>query len=636
MEKRTRFSIQYFLVVLLGILFLDTFLFSGSPVEEISYKAFRDLLAQGRLETVVITPHKIYGRVKADDSDIATTVHGPLRLESKETPWRLHWEEVRRDLARQFMVTPLEDPDLISDLQAHGVDYRGVLQDNRLADFFFNWIIPFGIMLFIWGVIFNRMGAGPGGALSLGRNRAKIYAEDPKNRVTFRDVAGIDEAVEEVREVVEFLKNPRKFTDLGAKLPKGVLLVGPPGTGKTLLARAVAGEAGVPFFNIGGSEFVEMFVGVGAARVRDLFAQAKEKAPCIIFIDEIDAIGKSRGGGALVGGYDERENTLNQLLTEMDGFDPRVGIMIIAATNRADVLDPALLRPGRFDRQILVDRPDRKGRRDIFMVHTRGLRLAGDVDLDRLAAQTPGFAGAEIANVCNEAALLAARHGRELVTASDFQEAVERIVAGLEKRNRLIHPEERRIVAYHESGHALAAYFTPGADPVHKVSIVPRGFGALGYTLQTPLEDRYLLSRRELLDKIRILLAGRAAEEIVFGEISTGAANDLEQAARIAGEMVERYGMSRRLPHMSFVESSEGGFLHPATAARPRSPKTAELIDTEIREWIGEGYLAAKTLLNDRREQLTALAEALLQKEVLSGKDVEDILGPRPPRGDSC
>ncbi|RMF59442.1 MAG: ATP-dependent zinc metalloprotease FtsH, partial [Calditrichaeota bacterium] len=473
------------------------------------------------------------------------------------------------------------------------------------------------------------MGGGPN-VLNVGKNKAKIYEVDPKNRVTFRDVAGIDEAKEEVKEIVEFLKNPDKFTRLGAKLPKGVLLVGPPGTGKTLLARSVAGEAGVPFFNLSGSDFVEMFVGVGAARVRDLFAEAKAKAPCIIFIDEIDAIGKSRAKGVYMGGHDERENTLNQLLVEMDGFDAKTGVILMAATNRPDVLDPALLRPGRFDRQIVVDRPDLNGRVAIFKVHTRHLKLNDDVDFRKLAAQTPGFAGAEIANVCNEAALLASRAGKQKVEMKDFQDAIERVIAGLEKKNKLINEHERKIVAYHESGHAIVGHFTPGADPVQKVSIVPRGIGALGYTLQTPLEDRYLMSQTELLGKIKGLLGGRAAEEVVFGEISTGASNDLEKVAQIARNMITVYGMSKRVPNLSLVENQQNGFLGQGPMMNRRSEKVEQLIDEEVLEIIQNCYDDAKTLLREKRDKLEEMAQTLLEKEVITEEDVIKILGPRP------
>ena len=635
MEKRTKFSIYYYLIALFMIFSLQWLLFSKPIVKEISYKQFRDYLDAGKIESVIITPEKIYGRLKAADStQVADGDKKDFAPVTGKPPWRLDWEEHHRELERQFVVTRLEDQNLIQDLQKQGVDYRGRITDNWLKNFFLNWILPFFVLFLIWGYIFRRMGSGAQ-VLNIGKNKAKIYAEDSKNKVTFKDVAGIDEAVEEVKEIVEFLKNPDKYTRLGAKLPKGVLLVGPPGTGKTLLARAVAGEAGVPFFSLSGSDFVEMFVGVGAARVRDLFAEAKAKAPCIIFIDEIDAIGKSRGHGVYIGGHDERENTLNQLLVEMDGFDASIGIIIMGATNRPDVLDPALLRPGRFDRQILVDRPDLNGRVAIFKVHTRKLVLDENVDLKKLAAQTPGFAGAEIANVCNEAALLASRKGHKKVKMEDFQEAIERVIAGLEKKNKLINEHERKIVAYHESGHAIVGHFTPGADPVQKVSIVPRGMGALGYTLQTPLEDRYLMSRAELLGKIKGLLGGRAAEEVVFGEISTGASNDLEKATRIAREMIVVYGMSKRVPNLSLVEQQQNQFLGQGPGIHRRSEKIEQMIDEEVLEIISQCYEDAKKLLQEKRDRLEEMAQTLLEKEVLTEEDIVRILGPRPGQSPS-
>ncbi|HDK16376.1 MAG TPA: ATP-dependent zinc metalloprotease FtsH, partial [Nitrospirae bacterium] len=559
-----------------------------------------------------------------------------LTPEPKHTPWRLKWKEFekeREDEVKrqklQFTVTRLDDKKLLDDLQAHGVDYRGKIESAWLKNLFLNWILPFGFLFLIWGFLVRRMGGGPG-VLNVGKNKAKIYAEDTKNKITFEDVAGIDEAVAEVKEIVSFLKNPEKYTRLGAKLPKGVLLVGPPGTGKTLLARAVAGESGVPFFSLSGSDFVEMFVGVGAARVRDLFKEAKEKAPCIIFIDELDAVGKSRGKGAFVGGFDERENTLNQLLAEMDGFDPRISIIIMGATNRPEVLDAALLRPGRFDRQILVDRPDLNGRMQIFSVHTRGLVMAEDVDLQKLAAETPGFAGAEIANVCNEAALLASRKDKDKVNMSDFQDAFERVIGGLEKKNKLINPHERKIVAYHESGHALIGHFTPGADPVQKVSIVPRGMGALGYTLQTPLEDRYLMSRSELIGKVKGLLGGRASEEVVFKEISTGASNDLEKATNIVRNMITVYGMGKQLPNISFVERNEASFLGQGPSKSRHSEKIEQMVDEEVLEIISTCYKEVESFLQKNRDKLDKLAGTLLEKENIDEKDINAILGPRP------
>jgi cell division protease FtsH len=630
LKQETKFSIAYYLTIILLLVILQLAFFSGSGRQEISYKAFRDKLASGEVEAVVITHDKIIGRFKAA-GDSAKQGHSHQLAEGPSTPWRLRLQEIEHNMALQFEVVRLPDERLIEDLQKAGIEYSGRIESNFLQNFFLYWILPFILIVAFWGIVFRRIGSGAQNVLSVGKSKARIYAQDQKNHVTFADVAGVDEAVQEVKEVVDFLRNPKKYTALGGKLPKGILLVGPPGTGKTLLARAVAGEASVPFFSMSGSDFVEMFVGVGAARVRDLFEEAKQKAPCIIFIDEIDAIGKSRGRVAVMSGYDERENTLNQLLVEMDGFDPGTGVVIMAATNRPDVLDPALLRPGRFDRQVLVDRPDLNGRIAIFRVHTKNLKLAADVDLKRLAAQTPGFAGAEIANVCNEAALLASRKGAQEISMRQFEEAIERVVAGLEKKNKVINVHERRIIAYHESGHAIVSHFTPGADPVQKVSIVPRGYGALGYTLQTPLEDRYLMSKSELLGKIKGLLGGRAAEEIVFREISTGASNDLEKVAHIARSMVTVYGMSNRLPNLSLAQQSQSQFLNESPMVSHRSEKLEQLVDEEVAEIIGRCYDEAKQLLLEKRHLLDAMAESLLQKEVLDRADIEALLGSGEP-----
>jgi cell division protease FtsH len=652
MEKRTKFSIFYYLLIFALIFFLESLFFSGPTVKDIPYSKFRDYIAKDSLESAVITTDKIYGVLKGPDTTKTakadTTKKDPVKKSPavkktgekhsflqifKRTPWHLNLDKLeqtkQKQVALQFTVIPLEDRNLISDLQKHDVEYRGKIESDWLKNIFLNWIIPFGLLIFIWIWVFRKMGKGPS-ALNVGKSKAKIYEVDPSKRITFNDVAGIDEAVEEVKEVVNFLKEPGKYTRLGAKLPKGILLVGPPGTGKTLLARAVAGEAGVPFFSISGSDFVEMFVGVGAARVRDLFAEAKSKAPCIIFIDELDAVGKSRGGAMpMGGGYDERENTLNQLLTEMDGFDPQIGIVMMGATNRPEVLDTALLRPGRFDRQILVDKPDLIGREQIFKVHTRGLLLGKNVDLHKLAGQTPGFAGAEIANVCNEAALLASRNGRDEITMDDFQNAFERIIGGLEKKNKLINPHEREIVAYHESGHAIIGHLTPGADPVQKVSIVPRGIGALGYTLQTPLEDRYLMTRTELLGKLKGLLGGRAAEDVVFGEISTGASNDLERVSRIAREMIVQYGMSKKLPNLSLVDRNQNYFLGQGPSTSRRSEKIEQIVDEEMMDIIQSCYTEDKEILQKNRKKLEKMAQTLLEKEKLDDKDIITILGKR-------
>jgi len=639
MEKRTKFSIWYYITIFLIILFIESLFFSTPQIKEISYKKFRDYLAQGKIESVVLTQTKIFGKLKAPEDSLKSKKQEKsgaknLTIPTRHTPWRLKLEKYEKkykeQLAREFYVIRLKDDKLIEDLQKANVDYKGKISNDWFKNLFLDWIIPFGFLFILWGYLFNRMGKGPG-VLNIGKNKAKIYEYDPEKRVTFDDVAGIDEAVEEVKEIVNFLKEPQKYTRLGARLPKGVLLVGPPGTGKTLLARAVAGEAGVPFFSMSGSDFVEMFVGVGAARVRDLFAEAKAKAPCIIFIDELDAIGKSRAGNVHIGGgYDERENTLNQLLIEMDGFDPKSGIIIMGATNRPEVLDPALLRPGRFDRQILVDRPDFKGRVAILKVHTRNLVLGDDIDLEKIAAMTTGFVGADLANLCNEAALLASRAGRDKITMKDFQDAFERVVAGLEKKNRVINPKERKIIAYHESGHAIVGYFTPGADEVQKVSIVPRGLGALGYTLQTPTEDRFLMSREELLGKIKGLLGGRAAEQLVFGEISTGASNDLERVSKIARSMIVVYGMSKRLPNLSLVEGTQGQFLGQGPTVTPHSQKIEEMIDEEVLEIIDQCYKDVLELLTEKRDKLDQMAQRLLEKENIDADDVKEILGEKP------
>jgi len=498
-------------------------------------------------------------------------------------------------------------------------DYVGIL---------LQYVIPIVLIIGVWVFLLGRIGgrgggsAGPGNIFSIGRSRAAVFDAENRVSITFEDVAGLEEAKQEVREVVEFLKNPQKFTRLGGKIPKGVLLVGPPGTGKTLLAKAVAGEAGVPFFSISGSDFVEMFVGVGAARVRDLFRQAKEKAPCIIFIDEIDAVGRSRSRHNVPISNDERENTLNQLLVEMDGFNTDEGIIIMAATNRPDILDPALLRPGRFDRVIYIDRPDIKEREAIFRVHLRSLILAPDVDVHKLALQTPGFVGADIANVCNEAALIAARKDRPAITMADFQEAIDKVIGGLERRSRVISPEEKRIVAYHEAGHAVAGWFLEHADPLLKVSIIPRGYAALGYAQYLPREQ-YLYTQAQLMDMLAMTLAGRAAEELTFGQISTGAQNDLERVTQVAYAMVTQYGMSS-LGHFAYKPTEETFWQ------RPYSEETARQIDAEVQRILKTAYERALSILREHYDRLRALAERLLEKEVLYQEEIEAILGPRP------
>ncbi len=639
MEDRKKFSLGYYLIIFSLILFLESIFFSGTAVKEISYSKFRDLIRTNKIQSVIIEPNRIYGLekgpaeagksktgTKATDDQSGFTPH------QKHTPWYLDFERLsnkhQKKKDRQFTVVPLKDPQLLQDLQRHGINYRGKIESHWLSHLISDWIIPFGLFFLLWSFIMRRMGKGSN-FLSMGKSKAKIYEVESSQKVTFQDVAGVEEAVEEVKEIVSFLKEPDRYTRLGAKLPKGILLVGPPGTGKTLLARAVAGEAGVPFFSLSGSDFVEMFVGLGAARVRDLFKDAKTKAPCIIFIDELDAVGKNRSQGVYSGSNDERENTLNQLLTQMDGFDPQVGIIIMGATNRPEVLDSALLRPGRFDRHILVDRPDLTGRQEIFKVHTRNLSLNEDVNFHTLAAETPGFAGAEIANVCNEAALLASREGISTVSHHNFQDAIERVIAGLEKKNRLINPHEREVVAYHESGHAIVGHLTPGADPVQKVSIIPRGIGALGYTLQTPLEDRFLMSRSELLGKIKGLLGGRAAEELVFGEVSTGASNDLEKVSDIIKNMLTVYGMSRHAPNLSLVERNQNSFLGQGPMLQHRSEKLEEIIDEETQEIIKACYEDAKQILMKKKDKLEHMAHILLEKEKIDEKDILEILGPR-------
>ncbi|MFW5755633.1 MAG: ATP-dependent zinc metalloprotease FtsH [Tangfeifania sp.] len=625
MKRKQKFSLVYFWVIFTVILLAQFLFFPDTPGErKLSYTEFISAVDSGKVEQLVVFENKIIGELKTEtDSSEHSMTHAPT------APWRLRVPSIENQVARQFIVNRIPgypDEVLIEKLKTAKINFEGKYESNTLRNFFLNWVLPILFFIVLWGFIFRRFGGDQ--MLDLGKNKAKIQAESPENQVRFSDVAGVDEAIEEVKELVEFLKSPKKYTGLGGKLPKGMLLVGPPGTGKTLLAKAVSGEAGVPFFNLSGSDFVEMFVGVGAARVRDLFKQAKQLAPCIIFIDEMDAIGKSRGNNvAYGGGYDERENTLNQLLVEMDGFDASSGVIIIGATNRPEVLDQALLRPGRFDRQVLVDKPDRRGREAIFKVHTRNLKLSSKIDLKQLAAQTPGFAGAEIANVCNEAAILAVRNNREEVTMSDFEAAIERIIAGLEKKNKIINEKEKKIVAYHESGHAIVGYFTPGADQVQKVSIVPRGIGALGYTLQMPLEDRYLMTKEEIVGKIKGLLGGRAAEEITFGEISTGASNDLERVAQLVRNMIVVYGMSEKLPNYSLVNRSSPGFLGQTSGIERRSEHLEKLIDEEINEIINRCYQETKDFLQEKRDLLEKMATELLEKEVLDRNEIKVILG---------
>jgi cell division protease FtsH len=520
MEKQHKFSIWYVVIAIWIVLILQHSIAETFRVQQIPYSDLLKALQDGKVVEVAVTQDRIQGKIRA--------------------------EENGREVEKAFSTIRV-DPNLSQMLEKYNVNFKGVAESNFLKNLA-SWIFPIFLFIGIWYFMMRRFSAQQGSFLTLGRKKARVYMENEVG-VTFQDAAGVDEAKEELVEVIDFLKSPEKFTKLGGKLPKGILLVGPPGTGKTLLAKAVAGESGVPFFSMSGSEFVELFVGMGAARVRDLFAQAKEKAPCIIFIDELDALGKARGMG-MTGGHDEREQTLNQLLVEMDGFDPNLGVILMAATNRPEILDPALLRPGRFDRHILVDRPDKKGREDILKIHMKGITIETDVDVGAVAGMTPGFVGADLANLVNEATLLAVRRNKTKVGMAEFQEAVERIVAGLEKKNRLINEKEREIVAFHEVGHALVALSLPGTDPVRKISIIPRGVAALGYTLQVPTEDRFLMSKSELLNKIAVALGGRAAEEIQFKDISTGAHNDLARATDIARSMVKEYGMSHSLGHI--------------------------------------------------------------------------------------
>jgi cell division protease FtsH len=522
-----------------------------------------------------------------------------------------------------YTTTPIFDLQLPQRLEDNGVEFAAVPPPKgQWFGSLLSWVIPPLIFIGVWRFFLARNG-GPQGALSIGKSKAKVYVEGETGKITFDDVAGVEEAKAELVEIVDFLKTPKRFTDLGAKIPKGVLLVGPPGTGKTLMAKAVAGEAGVPFFSISGSEFVELFVGVGSSRVRDLFDQAKKQAPCIIFIDELDAIGKSRASSGFYGGNDEREQTLNQLLTEMDGFDAgATTVIVLAATNRPETLDPALLRPGRFDRQVLVDRPDLKGREAILQIHAREVKLADSVDLKQIATRTPGFAGADLANLVNEAALLAARRHSTQVEQQDFGEAIERVVAGLEKKSRVLNDKEKEIVAYHEVGHALVGAVMPGSDQIEKISIVPRGMAALGYTLQLPTEDRFLRDEAELKGQIATLLGGRSAEELIFGRITTGASNDLQRATDLAEQMVTTYGMSKVLGPLAYDRGQRNAFLDNGmpNARRPVSDETARAIDAEVKELVEEGHQRALAILQENRPLLETLAQQLLQTEVMEGE----------------
>jgi len=572
-RKQTGFNLAFVLIAVMGVLVVQDFWARRQAVATIPYSEFQKLVREDKVASVVVGQDQLSGELKEP-------INGKKRF-----------------------VAVRVDADIAKELDQHGVEYRGQFDSNFIT-MLLSWIVPTALFFGIWVFLGRRMAkqlGGPGGGLmAIGKSKARVYVETD-TKVTFADVAGVDEAKAELQEVVSFLKDPKEHGRLGARMPKGVLLVGPPGTGKTLLAKAVAGEAGVAFFSISGSEFVEMFVGVGAARVRDLFEQARAKAPCIIFIDELDALGRARGAVPGLGGHDEKEQTLNQLLVEMDGFDPTSGIVLIAATNRPEILDPALLRAGRFDRQVLVDRPDRIGREEILRVHTRKVLLAADVKLEEVAALTPGFTGADLANLVNEAALVATRRGANQIAMNDFNVAIERIVAGLEKKNRLLNPREREIVAHHEMGHALVAAALPGTDAVHKISIIPRGIGALGYTIQRPTEDRYLMTREELDNKMAVLLGGRAAEHLVFGHLSTGAADDLAKATDIARSMVTRFGM--------------GTALGPVT------------YQTEPSSFLGQAFGSQRLYGEETAREIDVAVRVLLAKETLAGEELEGILG---------
>ncbi|RKK06202.1 ATP-dependent zinc metalloprotease FtsH [Pseudoroseomonas wenyumeiae] len=603
MMKKSTFTAWYWVAALFGLLvaqYVTTMI--AQPVATIPYSQFQQLLQENKIAEVGVSDRFLQGELKEP-------------LPGGQT---------------RFATTRVEPPEFAEELSRHGVRYTGRVESNLLP-MVLSWIVPVLLFVGAWLWIGRRIGMGQGGLMQIGKSKAKVYVASDTG-VTFSDVAGVDEAKEELREIVDFLREPERYRRLGGRMPKGVLLVGPPGTGKTLLAKAVAGEAKVPFFSISGAEFVEMFVGVGAARVRDLFEQARARAPAIIFIDELDALGRARGVGGAYGGHSEAEQTLNQLLVEMDGFDSRSGLVILAATNRPEILDPALLRAGRFDRQVLVDRPDRKGRVDILQVHMHKVTLAPDVDAEKVAALTPGFTGADLANLVNEAALLATRRGGDAVTMADFSDAVERIVAGLERRNRLLNPKEREIVAYHEMGHALVALALPGMDPVQKVSIIPRGIGALGYTVQLPTEDRFLMTREELERKMMVMLGGRAAELIVFGHLSTGAANDLERVTETAHAMVARYGMSERLGSVTYERDprsflADGSLLGGGARGREYGEAAANAIDEEVRRIVDSALERTVAMLRERRDMLDKGAHRLLEMETLDQSELAQLVG---------
>ncbi len=597
MDKKTELHLWYWALAFMALIFIQDVISGAREIATIPYSRFEELLDDGAIAKVEVGEDRIFGEFRT-----------PQEGKSK-------------------FVTALVDPTIMERIEKADVEIEGVPR-NTFISALLSWVIPAFVFFALWMFFFRGFAEkqGLGGFMQIGKNRAKVYMET-ETGVTFDDVAGVDEAKAELQEIVEFLKDPESYGKLGARIPKGILLVGPPGTGKTLLARAVAGQAGVTFLSISGSEFVEMFVGVGAARVRDLFDQARKSAPAIIFIDELDALGRARGAGNIVGGNDEREQTLNQLLTELDGFDPSVGIVLLAATNRPEILDPALLRAGRFDRQVLVDKPDKKGRIAILKVHMKKVTLAPDVDAEKVAAMTPGFSGADLANLVNEAALLATRRKADAVTMDDFNNAIERIIAGLEKKNRVLNPREREIVAHHEMGHALVAMALPGVDPVHKVSIIPRGVGALGYTIQRPTEDRFLMTREELENKIAVLLGGRSAEMVIYRHLSTGAADDLAKATDIARAMVARYGMDPELGHVSYDVDRPGwaGAEQTTWLNRRYSEATAEKMDQAVKDLVERIFKRTVALLEANRALLEASAADLLERETLEEADLEKI-----------
>jgi cell division protease FtsH len=597
MDKKAQINFWYIIIAIFGILIIQSMYSQYTKVEPIPYSRFHELLDQGKIAEIAITQNHIYGSLK----------------------------EKGADGIKDFVTTRVES-DLAEQLDKHNVTYTGIVQSTWLRDLL-SWILPMAIFIGIWLFLIRRMNPGgvTGGLMAIGKSRAKVFVEK-ETKVTFDDVAGVEEAKEELVEIINFLKDPQGYSRLGGRAPKGILLVGPPGTGKTLLARAVAGEAGVPFFSISGSEFVEMFVGVGAARVRDLFEQARQMAPAIIFIDELDSLGRARGAYGL-GGHDEKEQTLNQLLAELDGFDSKSGVVLLGATNRPEILDPALLRAGRFDRQVLVDRPDKLGREQILEVHMKKVKLDADVKPEQIAALTPGFTGADLANLVNEAALLATRRNGAAVTMNDFNNAIERVVAGLEKRNRLLNPVERRVVAFHELGHAMVALALPGTDEVHKISIIPRGVGALGYTIQRPTEDRFLMKKTELENKMAVMMGGRASEQVVFNEISTGASDDLVRATDLARAMVLRYGMSSALGNVAY-DRERSPFLQPNIPVpqnREYSEETAKAIDNTVRALVDDALERAISILKANRGLLDRTAEELLKNETLNQSQIEAL-----------